>query len=58
MKTTQILLNSALALCKGQGFQILSVDSQLTDGGKVVGPTRRLLFIPRKILGTHFCLSL
>jgi hypothetical protein len=30
-------------------------DIQLTDGGKVVSPTRRPLFTPRKILGTHFC---
>jgi hypothetical protein len=28
---------------------------RLTDGGKVVSPTRRLLFTPRKIPGTHFC---
>jgi hypothetical protein len=28
---------------------------QFTDGGKVVSPTRRLLFTPRKIPGTHFC---
>jgi hypothetical protein len=28
---------------------------RLIDGGKVVSPTRRLLFTPRKIPGTHFC---
>jgi hypothetical protein len=28
---------------------------RLTDGGKVVSPTRRPLNTPRKILGTHFC---
>jgi hypothetical protein len=28
---------------------------QLTDGGKVVSPTRRQLFTPRKIPGTHLC---
>jgi hypothetical protein len=30
-------------------------DIRLTDGGKIVGPTRRPLFTPRKITGTHFC---
>jgi hypothetical protein len=30
-------------------------DIRLTDGGKVVSPTRRLLFTPRKIPGAHFC---
>jgi hypothetical protein len=30
-------------------------DIWLIDGGKVVSPTSRPLFIPRKILGTHFC---
>jgi hypothetical protein len=30
-------------------------DIRLTDGGKVVSPTRRPLFTPRKIPGTHFC---
>jgi hypothetical protein len=30
-------------------------DFRLIDGGKVVSPTRRLLFTPRKIPGTHFC---
>jgi hypothetical protein len=30
-------------------------DIRLIDGGKVVSPTRRPLFTPRKILGTHFC---
>jgi hypothetical protein len=29
--------------------------SRLIDGGKVVSPTRRPLFTPRKIPGTHFC---
>jgi hypothetical protein len=29
-------------------------DIRLTDGGKV-SPTRRPLFTPRKIPGTHFC---
>jgi hypothetical protein len=33
-------------------------DIRLTDGGKVVSPTRRPLFIPRKISGTHFCQGL
>jgi hypothetical protein len=28
--------------------------NRLTDGGKVVNLTRRPLFNPRKILGTHF----
>jgi hypothetical protein len=28
---------------------------RLRDGGKVVSPTRRPLFTPRKIPGTHFC---
>jgi hypothetical protein len=32
-----------------------SLDSRLTDGGAVVSLTRRSLFIPRKIPGTHFC---
>jgi hypothetical protein len=31
------------------------LDIRLIDGGKVVSPTRRPLFIPRKIPGTHFC---
>jgi hypothetical protein len=30
-------------------------DIQLIDGGKVVSPTHRPLFNPRKIPGTHFC---
>jgi hypothetical protein len=30
-------------------------DIRLTNGGKVVSPTRRPLFTPRKIPGTHFC---
>jgi hypothetical protein len=30
-------------------------DIRLLDGGKVVSPTRRPLFTPRKIPGTHFC---
>jgi hypothetical protein len=30
-------------------------DIRLTDGGKVVSPTRRPLFTARKIHGTHFC---
>jgi hypothetical protein len=30
-------------------------DIRLTDGGKVVSPTRQLVFTPRKIPGTHFC---
>jgi hypothetical protein len=30
-------------------------DIGLIDGGKVVSPTRRPLFTPRKIPGTHFC---
>jgi hypothetical protein len=29
-------------------------DIRLTDGGKVVSPTRRPLFTPRKIPGTYF----
>jgi hypothetical protein len=32
-------------------------DIRLTDGGKVVSPTRRSLFTPRKIPGTHLCLG-
>jgi hypothetical protein len=30
-------------------------DIRLEDGGKVVSPTRRPLFTPRKIPGPHFC---
>jgi hypothetical protein len=30
-------------------------DTGLTDGGEVVGSTRRPLFTPTKIPGTHFC---
>jgi hypothetical protein len=30
-------------------------DIRLTDGGKVVSPTRGPLFTPRMIPGTHFC---
>jgi hypothetical protein len=30
-------------------------DIRLIDGGKVVSPTRRPHFTPRKIPGTHFC---
>jgi hypothetical protein len=30
-------------------------DIRLIDGGNVVSPTRRPLFTPRNILGTHFC---
>jgi hypothetical protein len=30
-------------------------DIRLTDGGKVVSPTSRPLFTPRKIPGIHFC---
>jgi hypothetical protein len=33
-------------------------DIQLTDGDKVVSPTRRLLYIPRKNPGIHFCYRL
>jgi hypothetical protein len=33
-------------------------DIALTDGGKVVSPMRRPLFIPRKIPGTHLCYRL
>jgi hypothetical protein len=32
-----------------------SLDSRLTDGGKVVSLMRRPPFNPRKIPGTHFC---
>jgi hypothetical protein len=32
-------------------------DIRLTDDGKVVSPTRRPLFTPRKIPGTLFCLE-
>jgi hypothetical protein len=31
------------------------LDNRLTDGGKVVSPTRRPLFTPTKIPCTHFC---
>jgi hypothetical protein len=31
------------------------LDNRLTDGGEIVGLTRRPLFTPRKILDTHFC---
>jgi hypothetical protein len=34
------------------------LDNRLKDGGKDVNPTRRLPFTPRKIPGTHFCLSM
>jgi hypothetical protein len=30
-------------------------DIRLIDGVKVVSPTRRPIFTPRKIPGTHFC---
>jgi hypothetical protein len=30
-------------------------DIRFIDDGKVVSPTRRPLFTPRKIPGTHFC---
>jgi hypothetical protein len=30
-------------------------DIRLIDGGRVVSPTRRPLFTPRKIPDTHFC---
>jgi hypothetical protein len=30
-------------------------DIRLIDGGKIVSTTRRPLFTPRKIPGTHFC---
>jgi hypothetical protein len=30
-------------------------DIRLTDGGKVVSLMCRLLFIPKKLPGTHFC---
>jgi hypothetical protein len=30
-------------------------DIWLIDGGKVVSPTRRPLFTPMRIPGTHFC---
>jgi hypothetical protein len=30
-------------------------DNWFTDGGEVVSITRRPRFIPRNILGTHFC---
>jgi hypothetical protein len=33
-------------------------DIRLADGGKVVSPTRRPLFTPRKIPATHFCYRL
>jgi hypothetical protein len=35
-----------------------SLNNRLTDCGKVVSLTRRPLFTPRQILGTHFCLRL
>jgi hypothetical protein len=31
------------------------LDIRLIDGGKVVNPTSRLLFTPRKIPDTHLC---
>jgi hypothetical protein len=34
------------------------VDNRLTDGGEVASLTRRTLFTPRKIPGTHLCLRL
>jgi hypothetical protein len=33
-------------------------DIRLIDGNKIVSPTRRPLFTPRKIPGTHFCYRL
>jgi hypothetical protein len=36
-------------------FPIFSLDSRLTDGGKIVSLTRRPPFTPRKIPDTHFC---
>jgi hypothetical protein len=33
-------------------------DIRLIDGGKVISPTRRPLFTPKKIPGTHFCYRL
>jgi hypothetical protein len=38
----------ALMVARGSGKHII-------DGGKVMSPTRRPLFTPSKILGTHFC---
>jgi hypothetical protein len=37
--------------CRGSHF----LDIRLTNGGKVVSPTRRPSFSPRKMPGTHFC---
>jgi hypothetical protein len=34
------------------------IDSRLTDGGEVVNSTRRPIFTPRKIPGTHLCYRL
>jgi hypothetical protein len=31
------------------------LDNRLTDDGRVVSPTRRPPFTPRKIPGIHFC---
>jgi hypothetical protein len=33
------------------------LDNRFTEGGEVVGFTRRPPFTPRKILGTHFILE-
>jgi hypothetical protein len=37
------------------GEYTFSLDNWLIDGGEIVSLTRRPLFIPRKIPGTHFC---
>jgi hypothetical protein len=44
----------ALGLWDVEALHIL-LDSRLSDCGKVVSPTRRPPFTPRKIPGTHFC---
>jgi hypothetical protein len=43
----------ALALRQVQALTFS--DIRLVDGGKVVCPTLRPLFISRKLPGTHFC---
>jgi hypothetical protein len=50
------LLGRGLITVENQCSIVLTtgLDSRLIDGGKGVSPTRRPLFTPRKIPGTHF----
>jgi hypothetical protein len=62
--SVKICNNVALTSSKGKIITVQAVealeaptlsDIRLIDGGKVVSPTRRPLFTPRKIPATHFC---